>query len=134
MFIIYLFSDIILIFSIALVFNPEKSGNICLNVSFLDVASSCFLSLVPCLKFTNLLSLPCLSLQQVLKSQYEKSVRSLSCFIISYFILSYPTPSPIYIQITFNKHLSVRTRVEDSFDPEGCSLIIQKYTLNKISN
>ena len=36
-----------------LVFNPEKMlGNVCLYVSFLDVTSSCFPSLVPCLKFT----------------------------------------------------------------------------------
>ena len=35
-----------------LVFNPEKLWEVCLYVSFLDVTSSCFLSLVPCLKFT----------------------------------------------------------------------------------
>ena len=31
---------------------PKKCGNICHNVTFLDVTSTCFPSLVPCLQFT----------------------------------------------------------------------------------
>ena len=52
MFIICLFSDILSDFKTCLVFNPENYGKVCHNVTFLDVTSSCFLSLVPCLKFT----------------------------------------------------------------------------------
>ena len=42
----------ILILLPVFVFNPKKYGNVCHNVTFLDVTSSFFLSLVPCLKFT----------------------------------------------------------------------------------
>ena len=46
------FSDIILILKIVLVFNPEKLWESKPFVLFLDVKSSHFLSLVPCLKYT----------------------------------------------------------------------------------
>ena len=36
-----------------LVFNPKNCGNVCHNVTFLDVKSTCFPSLVPCLQFTS---------------------------------------------------------------------------------
>ena len=42
MFIICLFSDILSDFKTCLVLNPEKCGNVCHNVTFLDVTSSCF--------------------------------------------------------------------------------------------
>ena len=43
-----------MIFWIVLVFNLEKCGNFDYTVvSFLDVTSSCFQSLGPCLKFTS---------------------------------------------------------------------------------
>ena len=52
MFIIYLFSEIFRILSIVLVFNPEKIvGTFALTLSF-DNTSSCFPSLVPCLKLS----------------------------------------------------------------------------------
>ena len=35
-----------------LVFNPENCGNVCHKVMFLDVTSTCFPSLVPCLQFS----------------------------------------------------------------------------------
>ena len=35
-----------------LVFNPVNCGNVCNNVKFLDVTSTCFPCLVPCLQFT----------------------------------------------------------------------------------
>ena len=31
---------------------PKNCGNFCHNIRFLDVTLSCFLSLVPCLKFS----------------------------------------------------------------------------------
>ena len=53
MFIICLFSDILSNFKTCLVFNPEKlQEHLPYKVMFLDVTSSCFTSLVPCLKFT----------------------------------------------------------------------------------
>ena len=52
MFIICLFLTFFLILKPVLVFNLEKCGNVCHNVTFLDVTSTCFLSLVPCLQFT----------------------------------------------------------------------------------
>ena len=51
-FIILTYLDIILMLLIVLVFNPEKCGNFGHYVSFLDIESSCFPSLVPGLKFT----------------------------------------------------------------------------------
>ena len=39
-------------FIIVMVFNAEKSGNVCLYILFLDVTSSRIPSLVPCLKIT----------------------------------------------------------------------------------
>ena len=52
MFVIYHFSYIIMILYFVLDFNPEKVRNVCHYVTFLDVTSSCFPSLVQCLKFT----------------------------------------------------------------------------------
>ena len=53
MFIICLFSDILSDFKTCLIFNPEKLRNVCHNaITFLDVRSTCFPSLVPCLQFT----------------------------------------------------------------------------------
>ena len=49
MFIICLFLTFFLILKTVLVFNP---GNICHNVTFLDVTSTCFPSLVPWFQFT----------------------------------------------------------------------------------
>ena len=46
------FSGIILILSPALVFNPKNEGTFFITVTFVDVTSSFFPSLVPCLKFT----------------------------------------------------------------------------------
>ena len=49
MFIICLFSDFFfLILKPVLVFNPKKCRNVGHNVTFLDVTSTCFPSLVPC--------------------------------------------------------------------------------------
>ena len=52
MFIKCLFSDIVSDFKTCLVFNPKKCGNVCHNVTFLDVTSTCFPSLVPSLQFS----------------------------------------------------------------------------------
>ena len=52
MFIICLFLTFFPILKPALVFNPENCGNVCHNVTFLDVTSTYFPSLVPCLQFT----------------------------------------------------------------------------------
>ena len=47
------FSDIILIvYNLFWYLIPKNCGNVCHNVTFLDVTSSCFPSLVPCLIFT----------------------------------------------------------------------------------
>ena len=43
-----LFGSYILLWSLT----PKNWRNVCHHVTFLDVTSSCFLSLVPCLKFT----------------------------------------------------------------------------------
>ena len=47
MFIICLFSDILSDFKII----PKNCGNVCHNVTFLDVTSTCFPCLVPCSQF-----------------------------------------------------------------------------------
>ena len=52
MFIICLFLTFFPILKPVLVINPKKCGNVCHNVTFLDVTSICFPSLVPCLQFT----------------------------------------------------------------------------------
>ena len=46
------FLTFFLILKPGLVFNPENCGNVCHNVTFLDVTSACVPSLVPCLQFT----------------------------------------------------------------------------------
>ena len=53
MFIICLFSDILSDFKTCFwSLIPKKCGNVCHNVTFPDVKSTCFPSLVPCLQFT----------------------------------------------------------------------------------
>ena len=51
MIIICPFLTFFLILKPVLIFNPKDRGNVCHNVTFLDV-TSCFPSLVPCLKLT----------------------------------------------------------------------------------
>ena len=46
------FSDILSDLNLVLVFNSEKCGNVCHNLTFLDVRSTYFPSLVPCLQIT----------------------------------------------------------------------------------
>ena len=48
----FFFLTFFLILKPVLVFNPEKLWEPCLNVTFLDITSTCFPSLVPCLQFT----------------------------------------------------------------------------------
>ena len=49
---IYLFSDILSDFKMFWSLIPKNCRNVCHNVTFLDVTSKCFPSLVPCLQFT----------------------------------------------------------------------------------
>ena len=46
------FLTFFLILKPVLVLSPENMRNVCHNVMFLDVTSTCFTSLVPCLQFT----------------------------------------------------------------------------------
>ena len=52
MFIIYLFSDIFRFYKLFWSLIQKKCRNVCHYVSFRDVTSSCFPSMVPCIKFT----------------------------------------------------------------------------------
>ena len=52
MFIICLFADILSDLKPVLVFNPENGGNVYNNVTSLDVTSTSYPFLVPCLQFT----------------------------------------------------------------------------------
>ena len=52
MFIIYLFLTLLWFYNLFWSLIPKNCGNVCHYVTFLDLASSCFPSLVPCLTFT----------------------------------------------------------------------------------